>query len=108
MKYRTDHRDSIPPPPVKRKHIHRTGIDPPDGRLGVFKDGQRFGHVGPHAGAGVAARLIGGGSVHVGRVAGKDAWIADNIVGGVGSAQTSRAKAKLAAQLRTDRGSAKK
>ena len=74
--YRTDHRDSIPPAPIKRKPVHRTGNDPPPGRLGVYKDGQRVGHVGEHAGIGVVSRLLGGASAEVGKVQGTAAWIA--------------------------------
>ena len=104
--YRTDHRDSIPPAPIKRKPVHRTGIDPPPGRLGVYKDGQRVGHVGEHAGIGVVSRLLGGAPAEVGKVRGTAAWIATGP--SCTNAVTRAASAKLAKSIKTDRGSAKR
>jgi hypothetical protein len=82
-------------------------------KLGVYDHGpdgelRLRGQVGALATGSTAARFHGKLGSTVQTVAGRKAWVApDNIVGGCGSAQSSRAKAKLAAQLRTDRGSAK-
>lgn len=104
-KFHTDHRDSIPPAPIKRKLVHRTGIDPPPGRIGIYKDGQRTGHVGEHAGIGVVSRLLGGGSAEVGKVRGKTAWIA---TGPSRPSSTQKSMMKLRSQLRGDKGSVRK
>jgi hypothetical protein len=102
-KFRTTGSDVTPPPPVKRKPVYRTGIDPPPGRVGIYKDGQRRGHVGPHAGVGVVSKLLGGTMAEIGKVRGKPAWIA------TGPSRTNAvaraANAKLAKSIKTDRGS---
>jgi hypothetical protein len=104
--YRTDHRDSIPPAPIKRATKHRTGIDPPAGRLGVYVNGQRRAHVGEHAGVAVVSRLLGGAPAEIGKVRGKTAWVSGG--SSHNNAVTRAANAKRMAQLRTDRGSAKR
>jgi hypothetical protein len=82
-------------------------------KLGVYDRGANGelrlrGQVGALATSSTAARFHGKLGSTVQTVAGRKAWVApDNIVGGYGSAQSSRAKAKLAAQLRGDKGSNK-
>jgi hypothetical protein len=109
-KYRTtgpDVHHDLAPKVVKPGKIGAT-------KLGVYDRGANGelrlrGQVGALATSSTAARFHGKLGSTVQTVAGRKAWVApDNIVGGFGSAQSSRAKAKLAAQLRTDRGSAKK
>jgi hypothetical protein len=104
--YRTDHRDSIPPAPIKRAAKHRTGIDPPAGRIGVYVNGQRRAHVGEHAGIAVVSRLLGGAPAEIGKVRGKTAWLSSG--SSPSNAVTRAANAKHSAQIRTGRGSAKK
>jgi hypothetical protein len=90
------------PAPVRQK----IGIDPPPGRVGVYDTkGQRRGHVGPHAGVSVATRLLGGAPAEAGKVKGKPAWIATRprIM-----PRVLAPNAKLAKQLRTDKGSVSK
>jgi hypothetical protein len=79
----------------------------PPGRIGVFNSkGQRVGHVGPHAGISVATRLLGGAPAEIGKIKGRPAWIAT--APSNTNAVTRAANAKRMAQLRTDRGSAKR
>jgi hypothetical protein len=77
--------------------------DPPPGRVGVYVNGQRRAHVGPHAGVGVVSKLLGGGSASMGKVKGKPAWIAT--APSRTNAIARAASAKLATQRRTDKGS---
>jgi hypothetical protein len=104
MKYRTTGYDVTPPPPIKRKPIHKTGVDAPPGRIGVYVDGQRRAHVGPHAGVSAVSKLLGGASAEVGKVRGKQAWIASKSPSR--SKELNRAQnVKLRGQLRQDKGS---
>src|ERR1019366_392963 len=105
MKYRTTGHDVTPPPPIKRKPIHKTGVDAPPGRIGVYVDGQRRAHVGPHAGVSVVSKLLGGAPAEIGKVRGKQAWIS---TGPSRSSAVTRAAVQLRKQIRTDRGSAKR
>jgi hypothetical protein len=80
--------------------------DPPANRIGIYNaKGQRVAHIGPHGGASVVSKLLGGAPAEIGKVKGKPAWISS------GPSQTSavtRAATQLRKQIRTDRGSAKK
>jgi hypothetical protein len=76
---------------------------PPPGRVGVYLNGQRRAHVGPHAGVSVVSKLLGGAPAQIGKVRGKAAWIAT--APSRTNAVTRAANAKLAKSLKTDRGS---
>lgn len=78
--------------------------DAPPGRVGVYNyKGQRVAHVGPSAGIGVVSKLLGGASAETTKIKGKHAWQST----GPSRTNASRraAAAKLAAQLRGDKGS---
>jgi hypothetical protein len=76
---------------------------PPAGRIGVYNSkGQLHGHIGPHGGAGVASRLVGGAPVEIGKVKGKHAWIS---TGPSRPSSNQKSMMKLRSQLRGDKGS---
>jgi hypothetical protein len=79
----------------------------PDGRLGVYDStGQRVGYMGSKAGAPTASRFLKGARAKLGKVDGKDAWVATGPTSGRNSIRTPGAK--HAAQLRTAKGSVTK
>ncbi len=53
----------------------------PDHQVAVVRNGVRVGRVSRGAGAGVAQRLLGGGDVALGKLEGRDAWIAKPMTG---------------------------
>ena len=111
MKYRTTGHDVMHPTRAKAVKPGKIG----DQKLGVYDHGpdgelRLRGQVGRLATSSTAARFHGKLGSTIQTVGSREAWVAPDrsIVGGVGSAQSSRAKAKLAAQLRTDKGSVRK
>jgi hypothetical protein len=78
--------------------------DAPSGRVGIYNTkGQRVGHIGPHGGASIVSKILGGAPAEVGKVKGRPAWIAT--APSRTNAVTRAANAKLAKSLKTDRGS---
>jgi hypothetical protein len=101
-KYRTTGHDVMPPPP-KAKPVKPGTIAP--GKVGVFDDkGRCRGVMGTKAGAATAARFLGHSNVKLGKVDGRDAWVATAPSKSTNKAATAQ-NAKLAAQLRGDKGS---
>ncbi len=103
-KYRTTGHDVMRPGRAKAVKPGKVG----EGRLGIYDhapngDLRLRGQCGPLMTSNGVSRFHGilGSKIQI--VSGKKAWVAPdrNVVGGFGSAQ----KAKLAKQLRTDRGS---
>jgi hypothetical protein len=81
--------------------------DAPVNRIGIYNTkGQRVGHIGPHGGVGIVSKILGGCPASIGKVKGKPAWIAT--APSKTNAVARAANAKRMAQLRTDRGSAKR
>ena len=109
--YRTTGHDVMQPARAKTAKPGKIGAN----KIGIYDHGpdgelRLRGQCGPLMTSNGVSRFHGKLGSTIQTVAGRKAWVAPDrsIVGGVGSAQTSRAKAKLAAQLRTDRGSAKR
>ncbi len=110
-KFRTTGHDVMHPARARTAKPGKVG----EGRLGIYDHAPNGelrlrGQCGPLMTSNGVSRFHGKLGSTIQTVGGRKAWVAPDrsIVGGVGSAQSSRAKAKLAAQLRTDRGSAKR
>jgi hypothetical protein len=105
-KFRTNTPDA--PAPFKPTKVIRPGVIPPN-RLGVYDgQGRLRGQVGPKATASTAARFHGQLGSKLGKGPdGKQAWLAPNAAADTSSTNAA-AKAKLAASLRTAKGSVSK
>jgi hypothetical protein len=104
-KFRTNTHDIMPPPRAKVVKPGAIGGN----KIGVYDHGpdgelRLRGQVGPKMSSAGVSRFHGKLGSTIRTVAGRKAWVAPtdgNVTGGFGSAQ----KAKLAAQLRGDKGS---
>lgn len=100
-KYRTTGPDVMQPVPVRKL------VDPlPPSRIPIFKGDHMVGHVGRKASSATVARFTGTHRNTLTKKNGRDAWIATapSRTNAVAGAQN----AKLAAQLRGDKGSVRR
>jgi hypothetical protein len=73
-KYRTDTRDSIPPPPLKKRPLDKLGATPP-GKVEVIDHlGRHRGMVGKLGTAATASRFLNGRGATLTRVNGRQVW----------------------------------